>query len=200
MKWIRIVTYIILIRILGVKEALGFGSLSLLWTIFMYVQSDQLNMAVLFWYLVNSDMSRVRYCTRVHWTSHFLHGSRKTRPMFNWSPSICGQRVPGSTCPARSSNEPSGLCSSRSTHSHLATKYIKCCTGYPGFFGIRLYGCGQISGSGRICVLDGYPVLAVYPVFSRISKNRISESVQISEIRRIFNNNAIIFRFRFNAN
>ena len=32
------------------------------------VQGDQLNIAVFFWYLVKSDLSSIRYCTRVHWT------------------------------------------------------------------------------------------------------------------------------------
>ena len=27
-----------------------------------------------FWYRVKSELSRVRYCTRVHWTSHFSQG------------------------------------------------------------------------------------------------------------------------------
>ena len=35
------------------------------------LQGDQLNMAVCFWYLVNSDLSSVRFCTRVHWTSYW---------------------------------------------------------------------------------------------------------------------------------
>ena len=42
------------------------------------VQGDSLNMAILFWYLVKSDLSSVRYFTRVHWTSHFFQGTRKT--------------------------------------------------------------------------------------------------------------------------
>ena len=29
------------------------------------------------WYLVKSYLSCVRYCTRVHWKSHFLQGTRK---------------------------------------------------------------------------------------------------------------------------
>jgi len=37
------------------------------------VQPDQLNMAVC---LVNIDLSSVRYCTRVPWTSHFVQGTR----------------------------------------------------------------------------------------------------------------------------
>ena len=30
-------------------------------------------------FLVKSDLSSVRYCTHVHWTSHFFQGTRKTR-------------------------------------------------------------------------------------------------------------------------
>ena len=45
-------------------------------------------MAALFWYLVKSDLSSVRYCTSVYWTSHFLPGTRNTRPY------ITGQPVP----------------------------------------------------------------------------------------------------------
>ena len=44
------------------------------------LQGDQLNMAVFFWYLVQNDLSSVCSCTRVHWSSDFLHGTRKTRP------------------------------------------------------------------------------------------------------------------------
>ena len=38
------------------------------------VQPDQINMVVLFWYLVKSDLSNVRNFTSVHWT-HFLQGT-----------------------------------------------------------------------------------------------------------------------------
>ena len=48
--------------------------------VYCILQGDQLNMAVCFWYLVKSDLSSVHYSTRVHWKSHFLQGSRKTRP------------------------------------------------------------------------------------------------------------------------
>ena len=37
-------------------------------------------MVVLFWYLLKSDLSSVRYSTHVHWASHSLQGIRKTRP------------------------------------------------------------------------------------------------------------------------
>ena len=49
----------------------------------LYVQFDEINMAVFFWYLVKIDLSSVRYCTRIHWTSYFLQGSIKTRPCIN---------------------------------------------------------------------------------------------------------------------
>ena len=38
---------------------------------FNFVQGDQLNIAVFFWYLVKSDLSNVRYCACVHLTSRF---------------------------------------------------------------------------------------------------------------------------------
>ena len=38
--------------------------------------NDQLNMAVFFWYLVKNYFNSLRYCTRVHWTSYFLQGTR----------------------------------------------------------------------------------------------------------------------------
>ena len=47
--------------------------------LFNYIQCDQLNMAVFFGTFKNY-LSSVRYCTRVHCTSHFLQGTRKTRP------------------------------------------------------------------------------------------------------------------------
>ena len=40
-----------------------------------YIQGGQLNIAVVFLYLVKSDLSF--FCTRVHWTSHFIQGTRK---------------------------------------------------------------------------------------------------------------------------
>ena len=45
-----------------------------------FVQLDQINIAVFFLYLVKSDLSSVRYFTRIHWTSHFLQGTIKTLP------------------------------------------------------------------------------------------------------------------------
>ena len=40
-------------------------------------------LALLFWYLVKSDLSSVRYYNGVHWASHFLQGTRKTRSLYN---------------------------------------------------------------------------------------------------------------------
>ena len=45
-----------------------------------YIQGDQLYMAVFFWYLVKSDLFSVRVYSSLRWTSHFLQGTRKTRP------------------------------------------------------------------------------------------------------------------------
>ena len=42
------------------------------------VKGDQLNIAEFFWYLVISDLSRVNVYCSVHWTSHFLQGTRTT--------------------------------------------------------------------------------------------------------------------------
>ena len=50
------------------------------------VQGDQLHMDLFIWYLVKSDLSNVRYCTRVHWTSYFLQGTRKTRSCLTGHP------------------------------------------------------------------------------------------------------------------
>ena len=47
---------------------------------FKVIQGDQLNMAACFWYLVKSDFSSVHMYNSVHWTSHFLKGTRKTQP------------------------------------------------------------------------------------------------------------------------
>ena len=44
------------------------------------------HMAILFWYLVKSDLSSVGYCVRVHRTSEVLQGTRKTRPLYNCHP------------------------------------------------------------------------------------------------------------------
>ena len=47
---------------------------------FSILQGHQLNMVVFSWYLVKHDLPSVCYCTSVHWTGHFLQGTRKTRP------------------------------------------------------------------------------------------------------------------------
>ena len=39
-----------------------------------------------FWYLVKSDFSSVHVFRSVHWTSHFLKGTRKTLPCFTGHP------------------------------------------------------------------------------------------------------------------
>ena len=53
----------------------------------MYIQPDQINMTVLFWYLAESNAS-VRYGTYVHWTNHVLQGTRNTRPCLTGHPVI----------------------------------------------------------------------------------------------------------------
>ena len=57
-------------------------------TVHSLIQGDQLNIAVLFWYLVKSDLSSVRYCTRIHWTSHFLQRTRNTRRIEGWGAGV----------------------------------------------------------------------------------------------------------------
>ena len=47
---------------------------------------DQINMAMFFWYPVKSDLFTVRCSTRVHRTSHFLQGTRPTRPCLSGDP------------------------------------------------------------------------------------------------------------------
>ena len=43
------------------------------------LEGHQFNMAVFFWYFEKSDLSSVHYCTRVHWTSHFVQGTKNTQ-------------------------------------------------------------------------------------------------------------------------
>ena len=43
-------------------------------------------MAVLFWYIVKSDLLSVHNFTSVHRTSHFLEGTRYTRPCITGNP------------------------------------------------------------------------------------------------------------------
>ena len=50
------------------------------------IKPDLINMTVFFCYLVQSDLSSVRYCKRVHWKSNFLLGTRNTWPCITGSP------------------------------------------------------------------------------------------------------------------
>ena len=43
-------------------------------------------MAVLFWYLLKSDQSSVHMYSSVHWTCHFLQGTRNTGPCLSGRP------------------------------------------------------------------------------------------------------------------
>ena len=43
-------------------------------------------MVVCFRYLVERDLSSLRDCTRLHWTSHFLQGTKKPRPCLSVHP------------------------------------------------------------------------------------------------------------------
>ena len=54
--------------------------------IILVLQPDQINMAVFLWFLVKSDLSSVGYCTRVNRISHFLQGTRITRPWITGHP------------------------------------------------------------------------------------------------------------------
>ena len=45
-------------------------------------------MSVLFWYLLKSDLSSVRYCTLEHWISPFVQGTRNTWSCINGQPEI----------------------------------------------------------------------------------------------------------------
>ena len=47
-----------------------------------YIEGNQLNVDVLFWCLVKSDLSSVRFCTRVP-------RNQNNTAMFNWSPWAC---------------------------------------------------------------------------------------------------------------
>ena len=55
----------------------------------LFIQPDQINMALFFWYLLKSDLSSASYCTRVNWTSHFLQDTRNTRPCITDLPVQC---------------------------------------------------------------------------------------------------------------
>ena len=50
------------------------------------IQGDQLNMTVFFCYLVKSDLSSVRYRTRVHRKSNLLQGTGHTQPCLTGHP------------------------------------------------------------------------------------------------------------------
>ena len=45
----------------------------------------QLNMAMLFWYLVKSDLSSVRVYYSLHYTSHLFTRCQNNKAMFIWS-------------------------------------------------------------------------------------------------------------------
>ena len=53
-----------------------------------YLQGDHLNMAVFFWYLIKSDFCAVYALLHVYTgqVSHFLKGTRKTRPCLTGHP------------------------------------------------------------------------------------------------------------------
>ena len=42
-----------------------------------------------FWYPITSDLSSVRYCSRLHWTSHFKKVPEKTRSCLTGYPVPC---------------------------------------------------------------------------------------------------------------
>ena len=46
-----------------------------------YIKTDQINIAVFFWYLVNSNLSSVHYRKREHYTRY-----QKRKAMYNWLP------------------------------------------------------------------------------------------------------------------
>ena len=50
----------------------------------IYIQGDQLNMAVFFWYTVKSDLFSVRYCTHVYTDNALNTRYQKNTAMFNW--------------------------------------------------------------------------------------------------------------------
>ena len=59
------------------------------------VQPEQINMAVVSWYLITSDLYSVCYCTRVNWTCHFLQGTRITWPCLTGPPAGTGTSARG---------------------------------------------------------------------------------------------------------
>ena len=64
-------------------------------------------MAVSFWYSVKSDVSCVRYCICVHWTSHFLQGTINTKPCLNDHPvySVLQENTPSTAEEAEPTKE-----------------------------------------------------------------------------------------------
>ena len=44
------------------------------------LKDGQITMVLFFLYLIRTDSSSLRYCKHVHWTSHFLLGTRNTLP------------------------------------------------------------------------------------------------------------------------
>ena len=51
-------------------------------------------MAMFFWYLVKSDDSvRAPWYSGVHWTSHYLQGTRNTRPCITGTPVYTGYYI-----------------------------------------------------------------------------------------------------------
>ena len=94
MSCIEIVSWLYILYILYIREFkymwYQIYKLIIVWNIsnLFYVQPDQINMAVVFWYLVKSDLSSVRYSPRIHWTSHVLQGTRNTRPCLTGHP-VC---------------------------------------------------------------------------------------------------------------
>ena len=53
-----------------------------------FIQGDQLDMAVFFWYQVESDVSSVHVYNSIHRTSHLLQGTRKTRQCLTGHPVV----------------------------------------------------------------------------------------------------------------
>ena len=50
------------------------------------LQGDQLNMDVIFWYLGKSYLLSAHMNSGVHWTSHFIEGTRKILPCLTGHP------------------------------------------------------------------------------------------------------------------
>ena len=50
----------------------------------IYIEGDQINMAVFLWYLVKSYLSGLRYCTRITPVKLLFKRYQKNTAMFNW--------------------------------------------------------------------------------------------------------------------